>query len=271
MSLLVASAPIGSQNTIKELFKDEPLFAGAALVITLTMIPTLVAMGLDSRTFQLESPWIKPFKFQVALAIYLFSLAFYARWLPEGMVSSRRYKLFAISVVGAIALESLWINGAAAFAVASHFNTQSAIMGAIYGLMGLLATLLTAASTVYGVAIWRNHNSGLSASMRSALGLGLVLTLPLTLLVAGYMAQQSGHFVGTPVTHRSLPIMGWSTEVGDLRIAHFLATHALHVIPLAALVLAASVRMVWLIAAAFTLLTLAVFFQAVLGLPLIAL
>ena len=28
--------------------------------------------------------------------------------------------------------------------------------------------------------------------------------------------------------------MGWSRDGGDLRVAHFLATHALHAIPLAA-------------------------------------
>jgi hypothetical protein len=45
-----------------------------------------------------------------------------------------------------------------------------------------------------------------------------------------------GHHIGTPVTGAALPILGWSREVGDLRVGHFFATHALHVIPVVGLV-----------------------------------
>jgi hypothetical protein len=47
------------------------------------------------------------------------------------------------------------------------------------------------------------------------------------------MSSMPGHHVGTPLTNARLPIVGWSREVGDLRVPHFIATHAMHVIPLA--------------------------------------
>jgi len=256
---------------LQRLFRTEPLFAGTAIVIAITMLPTTLALMLEPRLFQSENLWIKPLKFQFALTVYLLTLAFYARWLPPAMLRAQWYRIFAWSVVTAIVLESVWINTAAAFGTASHFNTNSDAMEAIYGLMGLLATLLTSATTVYGFAILRNANTGLSDGMRHALGAGLLLTLPLTLITAGYLASSTGHFVGEPITHSTLPLIGWSTEVGDLRVAHFFGTHALHIIPIVALILAAKPRLSWIIATAFAVFTLAVFAQAIAGLPLIAL
>jgi hypothetical protein len=81
--------------------------------------------------------------------------------------------------------------------------------------------------------------------LREAVGLGLVLTFLLTVPVAGWMSQHGGHFVGDPAAGGRLPVLGWSTEVGDLRAAHFLATHALHVIPLVAWVLVALLPPAW--------------------------
>jgi hypothetical protein len=106
-------------------------------------------------------------------------------------------------------------------------------MAALYGLMGLFAVVLTSASLALGIAIWRNPATGLAPAMHLSIALGLILTFILTLTAAGTLSSLPGHHVGVPVTHAALPILGWSREVGDLRTAHFVATHALHVIPLA--------------------------------------
>ena len=42
-----------------------------------------------------------------------------------------------------------------------------------------------------------------------------------------------GHTVGASDGGRTLPVVGWSSNHGDLRISHFLGLHAIQIIPLA--------------------------------------
>lgn len=259
-------------------FAAEPRFATAGLLIALSLVVTVAAMAVDPRLFQGESVWVKPIKFQVALALYLLTLAFFARWLPAGMVAGRGYRLYAGLVVFAVLAELVWVAGAAMYGAASHFNDTSPALARIYPVMGGLAALLTSAALVYGIAIWRNRETGLPPALQLAIALGLVLTFVLTLPVAGALSNMpGGHFVGTPVTGAAVPVMGWSREVGDLRAAHFFATHAMHFLPVAGLLAAgllserAAVRAVWLAAAAFVALVAGSFALSLAGLPLVPL
>jgi hypothetical protein len=133
---------------------------------------------------------------------------------------------------------------------------------------------LTSASLVFGIAIWRNRNTGLPGALHLSMARGLVLTFVLTVVVASALASGSGHLVGVPAPgDTGLPILGWSRSTGDLRVAHFLATHALHTLSLAGLGAAValsdrSARSVVLVAAvAYTALVLATFVQALAELP----
>lgn len=216
---------------VDRLLRDEPLFTIAGFFLVLIALPTLLLIAVDTRTFQGQSVWLKPLKFELSIAMFLLTLAFYARYLPEGMTARTDYKIYSAIVVGCAIMEMIWIAGAASFATASHFNTNPT-MARIYGLMGLIAVVLTSASLVYGIAILRSGNR---SPLTTAIGIGLILTFALTIIVAFKLAGNGGHFVGEISAGQTVPLLKWSQEVGDLRVPHFFATHAMHFIPVAAL------------------------------------
>jgi hypothetical protein len=238
-----------------------PPFAALAILIALAALPLLLAAVLDPRQIGGEGVWIKPLKFHAALVVYLGTLAVFARWLPPGLTDRRWWHVYAAVVSACVVAELLWIGGAAFLGVASHFNTTSAFWSATYGVMGVLAVTLTSAALVMGVILWRAGT--LPPVWREAIGLGLVLTFVLTVITAGTMAGGTGHHVGAPVSGLRVPLMGWSREVGDLRLAHFLATHALHAVPLAGFT--GSRVAVRVAAAGWTALTLGAFALALAG------
>lgn len=271
-----ATLPAPRPGTLHALFGSEPLFAATGFLIALSLLVTVPAMFLDARQFQGESVWTKPIKFQVALSIYLLSLAFFARWLPAGMTGSKLYRAYAGAVVFAVIAELVWIGGAAMFGVASHFNQAEPMMIRLYSIMGPLAVVVTSASLVLGIAIWRNAGVALPPALHLSIALGLVLTFALTVPVASIMSSMPGHGVGVMPGGKALPLFGWSREGGDLRVAHFFATHALHMLPFIGWVLTKffSDRIaragVWIGAALFITLVILTLFQALMGRPFIA-
>lgn len=278
---------------LQHLCADSPRYTPMALLLSLAMVPLLGAAWLDERLFQGVNVWIKPLKFLFALSVYLLTLAWFARYAPTATRQRRSWILHEQVVMWAIVAEILWIAGAAAQGTASHFNRSSLAMGVIYGFMGLAAIALTTASTTLAFAIHRNPHTGLSTGTQAGLVWGLGLTLPLTLLTAGTMSGMSGHLVvnagsgavslavasaaadpagGVAATASALPLIGWSREAGDLRVAHFFATHALHIVPLMAWcwVRLGGGRHAWAVASlalAYSSFVIFTFVQALMGRP----
>lgn len=257
-------------------FRYEPVFRATALFLFLLLAPLSFAAFLDGRMIAGENIWIKPIKFAIAMWMYLITLAFYARWLPTDVQAKSWYKAYSRLVATSAILEMLWIGGAAFAGTTSHFNFSSTLMIILYAAAGLFAVILTSASLVYGVLILRDKSSLLADGSRLSLGLGLVLTFILTVIVAGFMSSNGSHFVGTPLPgDTGAWIFGWSESVGDLRVAHFFATHALHVVPIIGLLTLAGTKLEWLRMAAwatalvYSVFVLFTFVQALMGRPFI--
>jgi hypothetical protein len=252
-ALLAAPRPV-------TLSRPSPQLLRLTLFVALAALPLIAAYGMDDRLFQGDNVWLKPLKFHLALTVYTGTLTLFAMLVPEGAFTSRRWRTYFAVVALAILAELVWIGTAAALGTGSHFNVTG-IWGTVYSLMGLAAVILTSPTLAMAPTFWRQRSDPLML----AVALGLALTFVLTVPIAGTMANLLGHHVGTPVTGARFPLMGWSTEVGDLRLPHFLATHALHAVPLAGLT--GSRAAVWVAGAGFTGLTLWCFARALMGLP----
>ncbi len=94
----------------------------------------------------------------------------------------------------------------------------------------------------------------------------------MTLAIGGYLGSQASHWIGGDLTDATgMPLTGWSTTGGDLRPAHFLATHMMQVLPVVGLLADRArvpVAAIWNAAILYTALIAGVAAQGLMGAPL---
>jgi hypothetical protein len=202
--------------------------------------------------------------------------------MPQPRCEGRALRLCASLIGAAFMAELTYIFLQAGRAEASHFNLSTPFHDLMYTLMGVGAVTIVLGVAAVGWLAARDPASRLAPGVRAGVFWGLSIGALPVLITAGYLGAQQGHHVGLhPADGATVPLFGWSLAVGDLRPAHFLALHAMQVLPLAGLWFdragkgaadeAATVRRVRLVALAWFALTLAVFAQAVAGRPLLPL
>ena len=245
------------------------LTVAAAVLLALA----LLWAGAETRTIDGVAVWLKPAKFSLSFVIHFATLALILRAMAPGAADRRSVRLAEAVMATAFLAEMAYLFVQAARGEASHFNVSTPMHTALYQLMGVGAVLLVTMPLL--VARAAAQDGTLGRGLRAGIVWGTGLSFGLTLIVAGYMSSQSGHHVGVASdAARALPLLGWSGEVGDLRPAHFLSLHAFQALPLLGLWLdrrGMDARLMRGAALLWAVLTLAVFAQALLGLPLIRL
>ena len=83
------------------------------------------------------------------------------------------------------------------------------------------------------------------------------------------MGARMAHTVGGPDGSNGLPIVNWSRQFGDLRVAHFVGMHALQVMPLLSFYLLRNTKATVAVGLLYCVLAVAAFGQALRGKPLI--
>ena len=216
-------------------------FVGVAMLLALAA--TLVGILADPRVITGAPAWLKPAKFAISISIYCFTLLLLLTFVRG---HPRLVRMAAWATAVALALEEVIIVAQVLRGTTSHFNVGTPLDGALWNVMGFLVVVAWAANLLTAVLllIQRLPDRAFAWSLRlgvlvSFVGMGVafLMAIPtaeqLAASEAGEVVAAAGaHSVGVEDGGSGLPVVGWSTEGGDLRAAHFFGLHALQVLPL---------------------------------------
>ena len=214
---------------------------GVALMLVF-LVPALVLQPIDPRLLNEISVWVKPAKFALSLALHYATLAWAIGLLaPAWRQGDYMRRSFLLSLCAGF-FEIAYISLQAARGRASHFNEATTAEMVLYSVMGVGAVILVVQSFDLGRHILKSPRRELDAGVRLGAGLGLTLGSVATLVTAGIMGSGAvpaalgypeGHWVGGTLSDAGgLPLLGWSTSGGDLRVPHFISTHIMQMLPL---------------------------------------
>ncbi|MDF2707658.1 MAG: hypothetical protein K0R62_3310 [Nonomuraea muscovyensis] len=216
-------------------------------IMTLLAVALIVTFAVDQRTLDGMPLWAKPLKFAISVAVYSFTWA----WLLSLQREERRWGRWAGTVLAVAGVtEVAVIVFQAARGHRSHFNASSPLDAALFGAMGLMIMALMLANLVAAVAVLLDRQADRPTTWGVRIGL-VISSLGLASggLMLGPRPGQSvaggvigAHTVGLPDGGPGLPLLGWSTAGGDLRVGHFVGMHALQLLPLLPLALTALSR-----------------------------
>ncbi|MEO7802306.1 MAG: hypothetical protein ABIR81_09915 [Ginsengibacter sp.] len=250
-------------NFFIELQRRNRLLFRFGLFNAVVALICLVMMAFDSRQISGVNMWLKPFKFYASVAIMVFTMG----WLLYYLKSGKAIKRFSMGIVITMFLENALILLQVLRGTTSHYNSSSVFNGMVFSVMGLIIVIFTIISILICIKFFRQKNFTISSHYVWGIRLGLLFFIIFS-LEGGIMIGQLQHTVGAPDGGAGLPVTGWSSDYGDLRIAHFLGIHSLQILPLLGYFVARSKTQTLLLSLGYLLIVSAVFVEALAGKPL---
>lgn len=230
--------------------------AGAVVCLLLARVQPTQVLGTNA--------WYKPFKFLMSSTIFVWTMAWYLGYLPQGT----DLNLYVWGMILFLAFENGYIVVQAGRGELSHFNISSPFYAVMYNLMALAAVGIALWTAVIGLRFFTGTFPDLPIAYLWGIRMGILL-FALFALQGLAMGGRLSHNVGAPegMFTEGIPILNWSRKYGDLRVAHFLGMHALQILPLLAYYLLRNVTMTVVVGILYGAYTTFTFLQALAGKP----
>lgn len=199
-----------------------------------------VGLVVDDRVLAGSPIWFKPFKFSVSFAAYGLSLAWMLSLLGHGRIRQAGWWAGTVVAVSSLA-EMVIITGQVVRGKRSHFNYQTPFDAALFNAMAVTVVILWLGTLVIAALLLRARVADRASAWAMRCGIfialagaavGFLMTQPAPGQQRGTSPIVGAHSVGVPDGGPSMPLTGWSTTGGDLRIPHFVGMHALQLLPL---------------------------------------
>src|SRR5439155_5237018 len=196
-----------------------------------TLGGTLIGLLVDPQVITGAPAWLKPTKFAISTAIYAFTLV----WLL-GFVRGHARLVGLIGNISAVALtiEVAIICLQVLRGTTSHFNASTPLDSALFGIMGGFIVLVWLVGLLAAglLVVQRQTDAAFGWSLRLGMFIALVGMAVAFLMIAPSVEQRAllassaervtgAHSIGVLDGGPGLPLLGWSTVGGDLRVPHF--------------------------------------------------
>ena len=153
-------------------------------------------------------------------------------WLLFYLDNKKKVKTISVLIIITLFIEGFLITMQSVRGVPSHFNTADSFNAMVFNVMGIAIVVFTSTAIYAEWLFFKQKRFSIQASYLWGIRLGLLFFIVFS-LEAGFMLSRLSHSVGGPDGGSGLPFLNWSTQYGDLRIAHFLGMHSLQLLPLA--------------------------------------
>jgi hypothetical protein len=227
-------SPSSAREFFRELDANDPMLSRLGWALLLA-VPVFAALALVAPANPLPvNPWIKPIKFSMSFSTFAstISLLLMALQIPQWQLKLAR-RVIAVSV----ALEIFSLSAQAwrsAYSSAGHSLLDSGLAQ-----MTNTMVMINTAIVMWMLALFymnRVRTDRVDGPMVAAIRYSILIFL-VGNAIGGYMLARGSHTVGASDRTPGLPFVNWSIIGGDLRIAHFIAIHAIQIVPLFAYIL----------------------------------
>jgi hypothetical protein len=231
---------------VQKAWKFSPIMTAFGVSMAFVSVGGLLGMLLDPRHIMGAPAWGKTTKFALSFTLYapmmLWMLSKVQRWPRSAKFVADSSALILFFEMGLIVFQTLR-------GEAMHFNYSTPFNALLWQAMTVTIMVLYVIQFVGAGLLLFNRMPNPTLAWGIRLGLlvmliglaeGFLMPVPNArqleeLNAGGALSYIGAHTVGAPDGGPGMPLTGWSTTHGDLRIGHFVGIHGLQAIPLLAL------------------------------------
>lgn len=232
---------------------------GAVVCIAMIFLSDTVVLGINA--------WYKPMKFFLSTVFFSCTMGWFMYYLNRPLHTM----LYSWTLIITLAFELVYITLRASQGQLSHFNISSPFNGLMFSLMGIAISIITLWTAYVAFLFWKGSFPELPTAYLWGIRFGLLLFV-IFAFSGGMMAARLSHTVGSAMeTTQGLPVLNWSRESGDLRIAHFFGMHALQLLTLLGFFVTRTKQQIIILSLIYAAAVTALLLQALNALPLVPL
>ncbi len=231
------------------------------------IISGFICLGLlisSHQTILGVNAWSKPLKYYFSTAITVWSIG----WMIYHLHSKSVRAICSFLITIALLAETSIVTLQSVRGVPSHFNDSDPFNLMLHSLLLLMILMFSLVMIYVTISLFMQKKMPISQHYTWGIRLGMLVFVVFT-LAGGYMYRIMKHTVGGEDGGAGLPFVNWSTQFGDLRVAHFLAVHALQVIPLVSYYFLEKKRQVIRFSILYSILIIVLYVLALMKIPLV--